>query len=298
MHDPFVSNTALHKSTMHSTVILMHYADINKVAALIKAGKHQFLSQDGILIASEKSHQLWISDYDKNIEKISEFTRSIDKPCHQFLLKSRIVSIDEDYAREIGLMFEGGSKKTVEPALTTIGSFVFPLANLGDGHLLDMKLDALERKGHAKIVSSPEITTQDFHKAVIEAGEEVPYQQETANGGTSVAFKKAVLKLEVVPRWINSGQLMLQLHINQDKVSALTVQGVPAIQTQQLATEVMMRSGQTFALGGITESKLSNQHQSIPFLSKIPLLGYLFQTHHKKTNRRELLVFITVDSLS
>ncbi len=126
----------------------------------------------------------------------------------------------------------------------------------------------------------------------------MPYQQEAAYGATSISFKKAVLKLQVTPHILSPGRVLLNLHVNQDKVGLLTVKGVPTIHTQQLSTQVELNNQQTFALGGIYETNRSDQIEGLPFLQNIPLLGYLFRTHHGSHAKREMLVFVTVDFLS
>ncbi|PHQ78794.1 MAG: secretin, partial [Coxiella sp. (in: Bacteria)] len=258
---------------------------------------NNFLSPQGVAVAEEKLHQLWLHDTAPKLAVIRRFIKTIDRPQHEFLLKARIVSVDDEYVRDLGILFQSSQKSSKGDAITSLGSFAVPIANLGNGGLLDVELNALEKNGHAKVVSSPQIVVLDHHQAMIESGEEVPYQQETVNGGTNVAFKKAVLKLEVTPHLLTNNRLLLDLHINQDKVSALTVQGVPAIHTQQLTTQVELNNEQTLALGGIYELNRSNQHRGVPFLNKIPLLGYLFRTHHQLRDQREMLVFITVDIL-
>ncbi len=210
----------------------------------------------------------------------------------QLLLKARIVSVDTTYVHQLGVLFRSSDLKNL--ASEALGTISLPIAKLGSGRLLDIQLNALEKNGHAKIISSPELVTLDNKTASIEAGDEVPYQQETANGGTSVAFKNALLRLKVTPHILSAKQISLDLAVNQDKVSALTVQGVPAIHTQRLATQVQLRDRQTFVLGGIYETTQSKQHQGIPVLKDIPLLGYAFRHHKNQTEHRELLIFITV----
>lgn len=210
----------------------------------------------------------------------------------QLLLKARIVSVDTTFVHQLGVLFHSSDIKNLSSE--ALGTISLPIAKLGSGRLLDAQLNALEKSGHANIISSPELVTLDNKTASIEAGDEVPYQQETANGGTSVAFKNALLKLQVTPHILSATQIDLDLAVNQDKVSALTVQGVPAIHTQRLATQVQLKDRQTFVLGGIYETTQSQQRQGIPVLKDIPLLGYAFRHHKNQIEHRELLIFITV----
>jgi len=220
----------------------------------------------------------------------------------QVLIKAHIVNIDQDYTHELGLSFN-----TTTSTITTPGGFTLnlpstqtgthtlrvPIAQMSEGALLDVTLSALEQQGHAELISDPQIVTLNKQSAIIESGQEVPYQQSTESGATSVAFKKAVLRLKVTPDIQNKQSILLHLSINQDQVSSLTVNGVPAINTQQLQTQVLMKNNTTLVLGGIFQNNKSQQDQSVPYLSKIPLLGTLFQNHQMTSDRKQLLIFVT-----
>ena len=128
---------------------------------------------------------------------------------------------------------------------------------------------------------------------MIESGAEVPYQEATSSGATSVSFKKAVLRLQVTPQRMPNNYILLHIALNQDKVSDLTVNGVPAIQTQQITTQVVMKNNETIVLGGILETSRAKQQQGIPIVDKIPMIGELFKHHENRTKQQELLIFIT-----
>lgn len=223
-------------------------------------------------------------------------------PPQQILIKAHVINIDHNYTRELGISFStssdtlktaGGFNMNLPIADSSSGDLIIPIAALSQGILLDATLSALEKAGHAELISDPQLVTLDKKPAIIEAGQEVPYQESTEGGGTSVAFKKAVLRLEVTPEIQAHQSILLYLNINQDQVSDLTVNGVPAINTQQLKTQVRMKNHDTLVLGGILQEDKSDQHQGIPFLSKIPYLGALFRYQKQSTDRKQLLIFVT-----
>ncbi len=219
----------------------------------------------------------------------------------QILIKAHIVNIDRNYTQELGIHFNTQNNNTIKtpsgfninlPMDTNAGDLIFPIATFSQGLLLQMTLNALEKSGHAELISDPQLVTLNNKPAIIEAGQEVPYQESTEAGGTSVSFKKAVLRLEVTPK-VQGKDILLHLIINQDQVSDLSVNGVPAINTQQLKTEVRIKNRDTVVLGGILQENHSNQHQGIPFLSKIPILGALFRYQKQDTERKQMLIFVT-----
>lgn len=304
LHNPFVDNES--SNTALSMFIPLQYIDPKEFATLIKDQKSLLLSAQALVIVQEKEHAIWVKGNVTDIKTIKNLVANIDRPRQQLLLKARIVSIDNNFVQDLGVLFESSSALNVASSRATnhpvssgntIGSFAIPIANLQDGYLLDVKLNALEKKGHAKVVSSPELVTLDHDPAVIESGEEIPYQQETLSGGTAVSFKKAVLKLQVTPHILPDRHVLLDINVNQDKVSLLTVQGVPAIHTQQVSTQIEVKNRQTFVLGGVDEDSFSNEIQGVPYLKDIPLLGYLFRSYHDVNEQRELLVFVTVEMI-
>jgi type IV pilus assembly protein PilQ len=164
---------------------------------------------------------------------------------------------------------------------------------LANGSFLDMQLAALENEGHGELISSPSLFTANQQTASIESGEEIPYQEVSKSGATGIVFKKAVLSLKVTPQIMPGNHVLLQLQVNQDKPNNRMVLGVPAISTRQISTHILVKSGQTVVLGGIYETNKEKGQQRIPFLGKIPIIGWLFGQRNVSENKRELLIFVT-----
>ena len=171
-------------------------------------------------------------------------------------------------------------------------TFALSLFGATANRFLNLEISALEAEGKGNIVSSPRVITADQTKARIEQGEEIPYQQATSSGATSVAFKKASLRLEVTPQITPEGNVILDLEVNKDSRGAPTNAG-PAINTKQVKTQVLVENGGTVVIGGIFTQDEQNEINKVPFLGDIPFIGYLFQNRVKSTRKTELLVFIT-----
>jgi len=157
---------------------------------------------------------------------------------------------------------------------------------------LDLELSALEADGRGKLVSSPRIVTAHNQKALIEQGTEFPYQQATSSGATSVAFRRATLKLEVTPQITPEGNIILDLDINKDSRGETTAAGI-AINTKHIKTQVLVENGGTVVIGGIFELTESDTETKVPLLGDIPLAGNLFKNKSRNTSKQEMLVFIT-----
>ena len=165
------------------------------------------------------------------------------------------------------------------------------------GRFLNLELSALESDGNGKVVASPRIVTADQVKALIEQGTEYPYQVASASGATSLAFRKANLKLEVTPQITPEGNIILDLDINKDSRGETTLQGI-AINTKHIKTQVLVEKGGTVVIGGIFLLEETLDETKVPVLGDVPLLGNLFKTKTRKSEKRELLVFITPKMIS
>jgi len=172
------------------------------------------------------------------------------------------------------------------------GVFSVVLFNEALTHFLDLEVSALEEDAKGKIISSPRIITADQIEATIEQGTEIPYQQASSSGATTVAFQKATLSLKAKPHITPDDNIVMTLEVHNDSVGATTTAG-PAINTQQLNTEVLVQNGGTVVLGGIYFQNQSDTTDKVPVLGDLPYVGFLFRTNAKVDNRNELLIFIT-----
>lgn len=179
----------------------------------------------------------------------------------------------------------------------TPGTFAISLFNSSAARFLNLELSALEADGKGKLVSSPRIVTADQTKAMIEQGTEFPYQQATSSGATSVAFRRATLKLEVTPQITPEGNIILTLDINKDSRGETTAAGV-AINTKKIQTQVLVENGGTVVIGGIFELTETNDETRIPVLGDLPVAGNLFKSRQRTANKQEMLVFITPKMIS
>jgi type IV pilus assembly protein PilQ len=171
-------------------------------------------------------------------------------------------------------------------------SFALSLFNSSANRYLNLELSALEADGRGKIVSSPRVVTADQVKAIIEQGVEYPYQTAAASGATTLAFRRAGLKLEVTPQITPEGNVILDVQVNKDSPGEILL-GARAINTKRVQTQVLVENGGTVVIGGIFESEEQDAENKVPFLGDVPVVGNLFKSRSKTSNKSELLVFIT-----
>jgi type IV pilus assembly protein PilQ len=172
------------------------------------------------------------------------------------------------------------------------GQFSLILMNDAMTKFLNMEITALQADGEGKIVSSPRVITADNVEATIEQGTEIPYQQATSSGATSVSFRKATLSLKVKPQITPDDNIVMKLDVHKDSVGQNTTAG-PSIDTKQVVTEVLVENGGTVGIGGIYEQDQQETITKVPVLGDVPLLGRLFRQNLKRNDKRELLIFVT-----
>jgi len=166
------------------------------------------------------------------------------------------------------------------------------LFNSAATRFLNLEISALEADGKGKIISSPRVLTADQVEAIIEQGTEIPYQQATSSGATSVSFRKASLALKVKPQITPDGNVIMTLDVNKDAPGATTPAGVQ-ISTKHIKTEVLVENGGTVVIGGIFEQTDRTDVTQVPWFGDLPFVGWMFKSKVTNAQKTELLVFIT-----
>jgi type IV pilus assembly protein PilQ len=292
----------------------------------------RILSSRGSVIFEQRTNQLFVTDIPSKLEEIQAMIAKIDIPVRQVLIEARIVEARDNWGQSLGVKLgfanlsgaptsgpgaqvggnyaavgaQTGQSPPVDfsntqfvnlPANTgslgaAAATFALSLFSASADKFLNLELSALEQDGNGKIVSSPRVVTADQVKALIEQGEELPYQAATSSGATSVQFRKAILKLEVTPQITPEGFVLLDLDVNKDSVGRPTLQGF-AIDTKHVRTQVLVENGGTVVIGGIFTQENLEEINKVPLLGDIPYMGWLFKNRLLTTKKTELLVFIT-----
>jgi type IV pilus assembly protein PilQ len=166
------------------------------------------------------------------------------------------------------------------------------LGILRDNLRLDLSLSALEASGKGKVVSSPKVVTIDNKEALIEQGTQIPYSTVSASG-TNTQFVDATLSLKVTPHITPEGSIIMKLEAKNDSPGETGATGQPAINKKKATTEVLVRDGETAVIGGILQVTRKEDEKAVPWLSRIPVLGFFFKNTLTQSSNRELLIFIT-----
>ncbi|PFH10220.1 type IV pilus assembly protein PilQ [Collimonas sp. PA-H2] len=284
--------------------------------------KNSILSSRGSAVIDPRTNQLFVTDTPTILQNIRNLVQKVDIASRQVLIEARMVEANDGFSRNLGAKLgfgfnsrnvsSGGQQLTpttatngaipgtggnsvnlpASPQTGTAGSIALTLFNSAASKFISLELSALEADGQGKIISSPRVVTADQQKALIEQGTEIPYQNATSSGATSVEFKKANLKLEVTPQITPDGNVILTVDVTNDSVGDVVPGGV-SINTKHVQTQVQVENGGTVVIGGIYTQQISNNVTKIPLLGDIPVLGYLFKQSAVVNKRTELLIFLT-----
>jgi len=308
---------------LRTELIQVNYAKASEIAALLKAKENSLLSERGSVTVDERTNSLLVHDTAGKLEEIRDLTIKLDVPVRQVQIESRIVTASSGWTEELGVQWGmtkirseatlsgslggandlnaqtgsgtaslGDTLNVSLPVSNPAGAFGISYANLSKGLLLDLELSALENENRGEVIASPRVITANQKEAMIEAGEEIPFQNATSSGATSVQFKKAVLSLTVTPQITPDDRIILDLTVTQDTRGEDTISG-PAINTQQVTTQVLVDNGQTVVLGGIYQQRTNRDETKVPLLGDIPWLGWMFKTQSDVKAKQELLIFVT-----
>lgn len=273
------------------------------------------LSSRGNVTTDPRTNQLIVQDTPRNLERIRDLVRQLDKPVRQVMIESRVVIANVDFLRELGAKLDFRPKDWTNSALPPTGSMTdlgVDLARLttlspygtaqyvvsmGD-YLLDLELSAAQKEGRGEIVANPRVLTADQSKAKIMQGVELPYQitQQGTGGGTpvqNVAFKPAVLELDVTPHITPDDHILMDLMIKKDDKGELTPSGNFAIDKREIDTVAQVANGETVVLGGVYEGTRRNNTDKVPFFGDLPGIGFMFRRNAVEDKKKELLIFIT-----
>jgi type IV pilus assembly protein PilQ len=282
----------------------------------------------GSITVDKHTNSLIIQALRDDIISMIPLIENLDRPTRQVLIEANIVEATRSTSRELGVQW-GGLYKTTSGDVTqwitpganssgttgdldtpldpTSGNVVnFPvlgatgmtlgyLAQDVGKSILSVQLSALETEGKVNILSSPSITTIDNQKAVIESGQDIPYET-FVDGDSKIEYKEALLSLEVTPHVIGEETIKLKILTTKDEINfqdTLATGGQPIIDTKRAETTVILLDGQTTVIGGLNKEKIDNSESRVPLLSKIPLLGYFFKGSSKENELTDVLIFIT-----
>jgi type IV pilus assembly protein PilQ len=305
---------------------VVSYQKGEDIVKLLSGDKQRMLSKRGSAVVDQRTNTVFVQDTPSHLEDVRKLIKQIDVPVRQVMIEARVVEATDKFGKNLGVRLGYNSLDTFKvngtnlngniganrvvggplagttlpantpnvnlPTAGAAGAFSMLLFNSSLSKLLSVELSALETDSKGKVISSPRVVTSDKTEAVIETGTEIPYQQASSSGATNIAFKSATLNLTVKPQITPDDNVIMDIKVNKDSVGQIYA-GVPSIDTNKVATQVLVENGGTVVIGGVYTQVENSGENKVPFLGDLPVVGNLFKSSAKLDNKSELLIFIT-----
>jgi len=295
-------------------VFTMNYARASDLVNQVKG----VLSPKGTVSVDARTNSFIIKDTKKGTEDAVQLIGKLDSRTPQILIEARIIEANNNFSRNLGIQWGGkysssgdtitggaslgtapsGNNFAVNlPASGATSGIGMSVGSLSKNLVLDVQLAAAEKNGEIKIVSTPKVTTVNNRPAKVSGGETFYVKSTTSTTvGTTTALTSitAVTSLVVTPQVSADGNILLAVETSRDEPDFdKVVDGVPGIITKSASTTVLVKDGETTVIGGLYKNARRATETSVPFLSKIPVIGWFFKSKSKVEENEELLIFIT-----
>ncbi len=300
-------------------LLQVNYARAADIARLFQSvtGSEERIGERGSISVDERTNNIIAYQNQERLDELRRIVAQLDVPVRQVMIEARIVEANVDYDKGLGARWGGALQSRGNWKLSGAGGsptrgvgggsdspFVdlgivgrtsgMDIAYISDNLLLDLELTAMEKSGNGEIISQPKVVTSDKETARILKGTEIPYQEASSSGATSVSFKEASLSLEVTPQITPDDRVVMDVKVTKDEPDYLNkVQDVPPIRKNEVNAKVLVRDGQTIVIGGVFSNTQSKVVDKVPFLGDVPYLGRLFRRDVVSEKKSELLVFLT-----
>jgi type IV pilus assembly protein PilQ len=299
----------------------------NLQAQELMTSLRQYLSPRGLMQMSVGTNALVVRDTETQMLVLKQLVDGLDLEVPQVQIEARIVQADTTYSRSLGVQWgiqnvnQLGQNAVANFKSGITGAFAAQTSNFlvnlpatvggltstpgvgftigrTDGALLDVRLSAGELLGLSKVIAAPKVTTLDKREAKISQGESIPFQT-TSLQGTQTTFVDANLELNVTPQITSRDpkevgkQIMMKVKAKRNAVGARSNPAGPSIDRREADTQVIIRDGETMVIGGVFIDTQNNSVAGIPYLSRVPVLGWLFKQKSETVAKQELLIFLT-----
>lgn len=294
-------------------LLQVNYAKAADIAKLFQSVTNSKATTDerGSITVDERTNNIIAYQTQDRLDELRRIVAQLDIPVRQVMIEARIVEANVNYDKSLGVSWSGatngsgnnrwtvaGTQATATNTFVDLGASS-ATSGIGLGYVsnnltLDLQLSAMEASGNGEVVSQPKVVTSDKETARIIKGTEVPYQESSSSGATSVSFKEASLSLEVTPQITPDNRIIMDVKVNKDEPDyANELNGVPPIKKNEVKAKVLVNDGETVVIGGVFSNTQTKTTAKVPFLGDVPYLGRLFRSDTVSEEKTELLVFLT-----
>ncbi|TWI54176.1 type IV pilus assembly protein PilQ [Pseudomonas duriflava] len=291
-------------------LIQVNYAKAADMAKLFQSvtGATGSQNERGSITVDDRTNSIIAYQTQDRLDELRRIVSQLDIPVRQVMIEARIVEASVNYDKSLGVNWSGSGTSgnyTVSGASASDSTTFVDMgatsatSGIGIGFLtnnvtLDLELSAMEATGNGELISQPKVITSDKETAKILRGTEIPYEESTSSGATSVSFKEAALSLEVTPQITPDNRIIMEVKVNKDEPDYTNeVNGVPPISKNEVNAKVLVSDGETIVIGGVFTNNQTVSTSKVPLLGDMPYVGRLFRSDTVSDEKFELLIFLT-----
>lgn len=261
------------------------------------------MTERGKATSDPRSNSIIVQEVPTNLDKVLSYISELDKPARQIKISAQLVEISSDNLQELGMQWIAEGTYTTESGRSyqqeggvlanrtsdAVGKYT--VTALQHGWSVEAIVTALVKDGKGKIIAHPEITTIDNTEAKIQMGQKVPIKQFDESGNVVTRFEEVGTILTVTPHITAENQVLM--HLAPERSTYTFDPNGVIINTSNAETRVIVSNGQTAVIGGLTTQDEVESNLGVPVLKDIPVLGNLFRYKNKRTESRDLVIFVT-----
>ncbi|MEW6049554.1 MAG: type IV pilus secretin PilQ [Candidatus Zixiibacteriota bacterium] len=286
-------------AALETKIIKISNSTSDDIVSAVKS----LMTERGKATSDARSNSIIIQEVPTNMQKVLDYIAELDKPARQIKISAQLVEVSSNDLRELGIKWtaegtytseKGNTYTQTAEVLANRNSDVaarYSVTALTGDWTASAIVEALEKSGKGKIIAHPEITTIDNKEAKIQMGQKVPIKQFDQSGNVVTRFEQVGTILTVTPHITAENQILMNLAPERSTYE-FDPNGV-IINTSNAATHVIVEDGQTAVIGGLTTQDEVESVTGIPVLKDVPLLGALFRYSNKRTENRDLVIFVT-----
>ncbi|HDL02706.1 MAG: hypothetical protein DRP46_03625 [Candidatus Zixiibacteriota bacterium] len=277
----------------------------NTAAEDIKESVKSLMSDRGKVDSDEHTNSLILQEVPDNLARVVEFIKELDRPARQIRISAQLLEIYNTDDFELGVdwsavglaTYGDDNARSIDQTVTQAGNQVsnpfitYDLGVVGRGWTVDAVVSAVVEEGKGKVIAHPEITTVENKEARIQMGQKIPIKQFDESGNVVIKFEEVGTILRVTPHITADNQILM--HLMPERSSLEPDPSGIIINTNNAETNVVVNNGQTAVIGGLTTQDEVESVAGIPILKDIPLLGAIFRYTTKRTENRDLVIFVT-----
>jgi type II secretory pathway component GspD/PulD (secretin) len=252
------------------------------------------------IIIDSRQNEIIIKGNQEEIRNAQVMIEGLDKRAPQIMIESKIVEIDLNSERDLGISWSSGANTDATGNLI-MGQIIFRELTLGGTFerigLIQARLDALTKEGKTNVLSNPKIVTLDGKESIILSGSKIPIRERTEEGIETVRYIDVGLNMTITPRLSQDEKITMDCDIKIESLGTELIQGYPVINSRQEKAIIRSPLGVTNVIGGLITSEEIETIRRIPILSEIPVIGELFKFTNRTKNRTEIIILITAHKI-